>query len=303
MSHIFVSYSRKDSTCVSQVVDTMTQRDFPTWIDTERIKITESWLEKIEHAIEEAFLFMLFWSKDAAASDYVKHELGIAKQLQIEGKLAILVVMLDETELPMKHIQAYNLKHGCTPVSIATFINTLKPEWRQFSRTKLLASQNHRLVSPAWASVLYDHSTECNAYIVGSPNAVLPRAPRHLAVCLQFFRAVQEDMLSSVFPTLPPDAWALHITGPTQIDNRTNALSYGLDNNNPAQWEACRAFIVKSIQSVGSQSTTTLHVYALTPNALLGGVTMPFNRFWHMKLYNFVAQGNTYVEALDLPRF
>lgn len=303
MSHIFISYSRKDQKCVHEIADRLTREDFPTWIDMESLEITAVFLERIETAINSASVFMLFWSKNAKESDYVKHELNIAKNLQITGKLDFLVVMLDDTPLPLPHIQAYDLKHGCTAPSITAFINTLKPEWKQFSRTKPLNAQTHKLATEGgdWVSVLYDHNATCRAYIVGRPAGTLPKAPKNLAVCLQFFRGMDDDMLMPVFPTLPDDAWILHITGPVQVQGTQR--TFRLDDHNPAQWEACREFIVRMIQSVGSPPTTVLHFYALTPNALMGGVTMPLNRFWHVKLYNFIPNSSTYVQALDLPRF
>jgi len=181
-------------------------------------------------------------------------------------------------------------------VQIAAFVNNLPVEWKTLSKTKTLGEQSHTLTSFDKASVLLDTSAHCRAYVVGDAKAMLPKAPADVAVCLQFVRSVDEDMLNTVYQSLPTpdDTWFLHVTGPQQGGN------YMLDNHNPAQWEDSRAFIEQCIKQIGSAPNTTLHFFTLTPNALLGGVTMAFYRFWHVKLYNFVA--GRYVEVLDIPR-
>lgn len=296
MSHIFVSYSRKDSDCVYAVVDALKKADFPIWIDLESIPISSEWLTNIEKAINDAKVFMLFWSASAKESDYVTHELQIAQQLSIENKIKVCVVMLDDTKpLPLEHIQAQNLKSGCSPTAISGLLNALPVEWKAFSYTKSLAEQSHTLVQDDFVSVRYSDNATCKAYIVGKANATLPKKPQHLAIALQFFRPTTADMLDSVISSLPtPDTWILHVTGPVQGED------YRLDNNQPQQWEDSRKFIVKMIQAVGDQSNTTLHFYTLTPNALLGGVTMPLYRFWHVTLYNFV--NSVYLPVVNIPR-
>jgi len=295
MSHVFISYSRKNSECVYSVVEEMKKSDFPVWVDLESISITNVWLEKIEQAITEARVFMLFWSAEAQESDYVTHELHIAKKLSIESKIEVLVVMLDNTPFPLDYIQAYNMKSGCSPITVKNLVNSLPKDWKQFSRSKMLGKQSHTVVDGEFVSVFFDRNAYCKAYIVGKQNSKLPDKPEHLAVALQFYRPTNSDMLGSVISSLPSgDNWILHITGPVVKDN------YELDNNKPSQWESCRKFIVENIQKVGNQSTTTVHFYTLTPNALLGGVTMPLYRFWHVKLYNFVA--SKYVPLIELSR-
>jgi len=112
MNQIFISYSRKNSKCVNDVVNALNQNDYKTWIDTQEIEITTAWLDKIREAIAASRVFMLFWSADAATSNYVKEELAIATQLRLEGKIKFALVMLDDTPLPAKHIQAHDMKSG-----------------------------------------------------------------------------------------------------------------------------------------------------------------------------------------------
>lgn len=295
MAHIFISYSRKNSDCVYQVAEEMKKQDFPLWIDLESIPITSEWLEGIEQAIKSARVFMLFWSADAAKSDYVEHELRIAKRLAIERKIHVLVVMLDATPLPLDHIQAYDLKSGCSNIAIKTLVNSLPKDWKQFSKSKTLGEQTHTVVEGDSVAVLWDYTPFCRAEIIGKPDTKLSTAPEHLVVALQFTGPTNNDIRATVMNSLPSEnAVILHISGPT-ANNR-----YALDDNKPAYWESSRQFIVSSIQRIGSAPKTMLHFCTLTPNALFGGVTIEFYRFWHLKLYNYV--DGKYVPVIEIPR-
>lgn len=297
MSHIFISYSRKNSDCVYEVVDEMKQQDFPVWIDLESIPMSTEWMEEIETAIKTARVFMLFWSKEANESDYVSYERKIAKALSITNQIKIVVVMLDDTQIPFEHIQGHNMKSGCSAIAIKKFVNNLSLDWKKFSSVKKLKDQSHKALQDEYVSVFYKAENECKSYIVGKKDKILPKKPEHLIVALQFFKPTNFDMFGSVFNSLPvSNPWVLHITGPVKDDQ------YTLDNKNPAQWEKCREFVVKQIQDVGDQASTQLHFFTLTPNALLGGVTIPLYRFWHVHLYNFISRDNVYLPVIELPR-
>lgn len=295
MAHIFISYSRKNSDCVYEVAEEMKKQDFPLWIDLESIPITSEWLERIEQAIKSARVFMLFWSADAAKSDYVQHELKIAKRLAVERKIQVLVVMLDETPIPLDHIQAYDMKSGCSNIAVKTLVNNLPKEWKQFSKSKTLGEQTHTVVEGEYVAVSWDYNPLCHAYIMGKRDARLATAPEHLVVALQFTGPTSNDMRATVMNSLPSEnAVILHVTGPTANSR------YELDNYNLEQWRIAREFIIDSIQGIGNAPKTILHFCTLTPNALMGAVTVNFYRFWHLKLYNYV--DGKYVLVMDIPR-
>lgn len=296
MSHIFVSYSRKNSSCVHAVVQEMQQQDFSIWIDLESIEITTPWLDEIEAAISKAKVFMLFWSKEANASKYVQHEIKIAKKRTVTDDLRIVVVMLDDTDnMPFDHIQGYSLKIGCSPIAIKTMVNNLPSEWRKFSYSKKLTDQHHTIVDDDYASVLFAENSECAAYILGKKDKLLPKKPKTLVIALQFTGIAGSDTLDPVLNSLPSnDTWVLYIKGPVSGKN------HSLDNNNPTQWQNCSDFVVETIRAIGSQTTSDLHFFARTPNALFGSVTVPFYRFWHMHFYNFVGTG--YKHVIEIPR-
>ena len=63
MSHIFISYSRKDIDFAQKIVDTLAANNLDTWIDWKSIPKGEDWEQEIYRGIEEAdaFLFLITW--------------------------------------------------------------------------------------------------------------------------------------------------------------------------------------------------------------------------------------------------
>ncbi len=98
MSHVFISYSRKDSETVDRIVARLEAENFIVWIDREEILGGELWQESIVKAVDNAYVFVLMLSPDAVASDNVRKEVDLAEQ---SGK-ALLPMLLAPTELPTK---------------------------------------------------------------------------------------------------------------------------------------------------------------------------------------------------------
>lgn len=61
MSHIFISYSRKDIEFASKIVQALSENNLDTWIDWKSIPKGEDWEQEIYRGIEEAdaFLFLI----------------------------------------------------------------------------------------------------------------------------------------------------------------------------------------------------------------------------------------------------
>ncbi|MBI1792680.1 MAG: toll/interleukin-1 receptor domain-containing protein [Chloroflexi bacterium] len=54
MSHIFISYSRKDIDFAEKIVDALATDNLDTWIDWKSIPKGEDWEQEIYRGIEEA---------------------------------------------------------------------------------------------------------------------------------------------------------------------------------------------------------------------------------------------------------
>ena len=95
MSHVFISYSRKDTETVDDIAARLEADKFEVWVDREEIHGGDLWREEIVDAIDNAYAFVLMLSPRAAASDNVRKEVDLA-----EGAAKKLVpVLLARTKL------------------------------------------------------------------------------------------------------------------------------------------------------------------------------------------------------------
>jgi hypothetical protein len=96
MSHIFISYSRRDTDTVNRFVAELTGAGLQVWIDRDDIKVGNTWRVQIVEAIDTCDAFVLILSRNSAVSDNVRKEIDLA---QDSGK-KIFVLMLDKITIP-----------------------------------------------------------------------------------------------------------------------------------------------------------------------------------------------------------
>jgi hypothetical protein len=75
MSHIFISYSRKDLTFAQKIVDALAANDLDTWIDWKSIPKGEDWEQEIYRGIEGADAFLFLLSPDSVVSEMCNKEI------------------------------------------------------------------------------------------------------------------------------------------------------------------------------------------------------------------------------------
>ena len=96
MRHVFVSYSRKDSQTVDDIVARLSEDGMDVWIDREEIKGGELWRAAIVEAVDKAYAFVLMLSPNSVASDNVRKEVDLAEGANIE----LVPVLLAPAQLP-----------------------------------------------------------------------------------------------------------------------------------------------------------------------------------------------------------
>ncbi|HZM20187.1 MAG TPA: toll/interleukin-1 receptor domain-containing protein, partial [Anaerolineales bacterium] len=69
MSHIFISYARKDIDYAGKIVQALAENDLDTWIDWKSIPKGEDWEQEIHRGIEEADAFLFLISTYSVASE------------------------------------------------------------------------------------------------------------------------------------------------------------------------------------------------------------------------------------------
>ncbi len=93
MSHIFISYSRRDIDFASKVVQALADNNLDTWVDWKSIPKGEDWEQEIYHGIEEADAFLFLISPDSVASQMCNKEIAHAVK---NGKRILPVFISNE---------------------------------------------------------------------------------------------------------------------------------------------------------------------------------------------------------------
>ena len=79
-SHVFISYSRADTSYVERLVAHLGAAGVPVWVD-HKIDHGDRWASAIEAQIESCFAFVPVMTPEAAASEWVEREVHFAQQL------------------------------------------------------------------------------------------------------------------------------------------------------------------------------------------------------------------------------
>lgn len=96
MTHIFVSYSRRDKEVVDRMVEIMERGGMKIWIDRADIKAGNSWRVQIVEAIDTCDAFVLMLSGNSAISENVQKEIILAQ----DSTRKTFVVLLESVKLP-----------------------------------------------------------------------------------------------------------------------------------------------------------------------------------------------------------
>ena len=96
MSHVFLSYSRRDEAVVDSLAAHVEQAGFATWVDRKGIAGGEQWRKEIVAAIQSASLMALFLSTNSTRSDNVRKEIDLAEQARVR----ILPVAIMPIQIP-----------------------------------------------------------------------------------------------------------------------------------------------------------------------------------------------------------
>lgn len=111
-SHVFISYSRKDSEAMQRIVSFLRGRGIKAWVDNERlVPGTPIWEEEIEKAIKGAFAILVVLSPDAKGSEWVRREITLADQFR-KRIFPVLVAGDEDDSIPLRLItrQFVNLR-------------------------------------------------------------------------------------------------------------------------------------------------------------------------------------------------
>lgn len=101
MSSIFLSHNHADRAFARRLASDLRAAGHVVWIDEAEINIGDSLVEKIREAIDEVDYVAAILSGASIQSEWVKRELDIASNREIEEKkVVVLPLLLEEVDLP-----------------------------------------------------------------------------------------------------------------------------------------------------------------------------------------------------------
>lgn len=94
---VFISYSRDDLSQVKPLVNLLKASNVDVFMDNDSIKYGDDWEKVLIQNIKSSERILVFWSKNAAKSDWVRREYTMA--MNVAG-VRVIPVPLDSTPLP-----------------------------------------------------------------------------------------------------------------------------------------------------------------------------------------------------------
>lgn len=123
MSHIFISYSRKDIDFARYLRATLENIGFGVWMDEERLSAGMNWSDELQKAIDNCSAFVVVMSPDSQNSKFVQSEILHA----IDRKKPMFPVLLvGEPFFLLKAYQYEDMRGGLGDKVSDEFINNLK---------------------------------------------------------------------------------------------------------------------------------------------------------------------------------
>ncbi len=101
MSSIFLSHNHADKPFVKRLANDLNQAGIKTWVDEAEINVGDSLIAKIEEGINKMEYLGVVLSKRSVNSEWVKREVDIAMNQEINGKkVKVLPLLIEDCELP-----------------------------------------------------------------------------------------------------------------------------------------------------------------------------------------------------------
>lgn len=99
---VFISYNHNDSEFVDKLAIELLRNNVKVWKDKWKIETGDSFIDKIEAAIEDASFLIIVLSSNSVKSDWVKKELNAALIREIDDKkIKILPIKIDDCKVPL----------------------------------------------------------------------------------------------------------------------------------------------------------------------------------------------------------
>jgi len=279
MSHVFLSYSRKNTAVVAKVAERLRSSGFVIWQDIADIPGGANWQAAIHAGLEQAAAVVVAWSEQAKESEWVTEEIQLART----KRKPIVPLLLDATPLSedltlYNYIAMFDLDTGFERL-IAALPAELRRERLGFQAGTKLG--DHPEAAPVPGSDLVAvpllRSSYCRASVVGLPETVVSK-PAEVHLCLQFTQPRDGSFVLDVYSTYqaseetsPAPFVALLITGPENA-----SAMYRLNDHNPAHWIDAVDTTYEAVIEMSKGGKPLLKYFTLGPQDLAFAVGMKF---------------------------
>jgi len=96
----FISYFRGDEAFADMLYQELSIRGLYIWKDTIEIEVGDSFTDKIQEGLKDAYSFTIILSPEALSRPWVREELRAAYAQRLAGELKILPVLYKDCEIP-----------------------------------------------------------------------------------------------------------------------------------------------------------------------------------------------------------
>lgn len=314
MSHVFISYSRKDKEAAYKIQRQLEGKGFKVWIDKNDIPGGSNFPVEILTAIQKAVAVLVLWSKNSAASTFVNKEIDEALSQRMMRSIPVIPVWLDDEALPsnLSHLNAIRMV-DCGSADIAKLTHHLSTiRYREFSsfkegQTLHQQSATQLITLPSLVSIPLVRSVYCDGRIISTPNMSLSAAKTHPArkiqVLLEFSgKANSEDSIVKIYnmlQSLQPDIpfFMFHFTGYkvgldyTMVDAPEESPHGGwLDSVNTVH---------ETLDTYLGRGRATMQIFNVLPASLNFAIGMQFFKFWSVELFHYIHRQERYQLVLD----
>lgn len=116
---IFISHAHQDSEFAHKLADDLELEGWHCWLAPDSISPGEQWAGAIERGLATSTVFLLILSPEAVASRWVQTETNVALELEHEGQMQIVPLLLRPCQVPLLWRAYQNLRftRGAYPMA------------------------------------------------------------------------------------------------------------------------------------------------------------------------------------------
>jgi hypothetical protein len=236
MAQVFISYSRRDLTFVSQLISDLKETGVDVWYDLSGLEGGSRWRIEIQNAIQNSEYVIVVLSPDSVKSEWVEREYMYAENL----KKKVLPIMYRECELPLgflnlNFIDVQGANYARNFEKITRFLNTSSLPLPSLERNSRKKRQNVASFALVGVVVVLGVSTMFLLFNNARPRDRVPDSNdtnTPAQIILPPTSSSETDMETATEPptSIPPTATITEPPPPAGVMNPSSPLPVDIGN-------------------------------------------------------------------------